>query len=97
MDRAPATRQFLQEHALRLFSERGFDGVTVEEVARTAGFSHMTFFRHFPTKEAVVLDDPYDPVLGVAVARQHPLFRPSSGSVAPCWRPGRTWTSQPTE
>ena len=70
MDRAAATRQLLQEHALRLFSERGFDGVTVEEVARAAGFSHMTFFRHFPSKEAVVLDDPYDPVLGATVARQ---------------------------
>ena len=72
MDRGAATRQLLQEHALRLFSERGFDDVTVEEVARAAGFSHMTFFRHFPTKEAVVLDDPYDPVLGAAVARQDP-------------------------
>ena len=64
------TRQRLQDHALRLFGERGFDEVTVDEVARAAGVSHMTFFRHFPTKESVVLDDPYDPVIGRTVGRQ---------------------------
>jgi len=72
MGRAESTRQRLQEEAIRLFSERGFDGVTVGEVAAAAGVSHMTFFRHFPTKESVVLDDPYDPILGEAVARQDP-------------------------
>ena len=97
MDRATATRRLLQEHALRLFSERGFDDVTVEEVARAAGFSHMTFFRHFPTKDAVVLDDPYDPVLGARWPGRIGAFRPWSGYVAPCWRPGRTWTNQATE
>lgn len=72
MGRAETTRQRLQDEAIRLFSERGFDGVTVDEVAAAAGVSHMTFFRHFPTKESVVLDDPYDPILGEAVARQDP-------------------------
>lgn len=72
MGRAESTRQRLQDEAIRLFSERGFDNVTVEEVAAAAGVSHMTFFRHFPTKESVVLDDPYDPILGEAVARQDP-------------------------
>jgi AcrR family transcriptional regulator len=72
MTRSERTRQRLQEEALRLFSERGFDEVTVAEVANAAGVSHMTFFRHFPTKEAVVLDDPYDPIIGQAVASQSP-------------------------
>lgn len=70
MDRAAQTRRRLQDHALRLFAERGFDAVTVEEIARAAGVSHMTFFRNFPTKESVVLDDPYDPVIGEAIRRQ---------------------------
>ena len=70
MSRATATRDRLQRHALRLFDERGFDAVTVEEIASAAGVSHMTFFRHFPTKESVVLDDPYDPVIAHGVAVQ---------------------------
>ncbi|MPZ54057.1 MAG: TetR family transcriptional regulator [Acidimicrobiia bacterium] len=72
MSRVERTRQRLQEEAIRLFSERGFDAVTVEEVAKAAGVSHMTFFRHFPTKESVVLDDPYDPIMGDAVRCQDP-------------------------
>lgn len=72
--RTERTRQRLQRCALTLFEERGFDDVTVEEVARAAGVSHMTFYRHFPTKESVVLDDPYDPAIGVAVSSQDPTL-----------------------
>jgi AcrR family transcriptional regulator len=68
--RAQQTRQTLQRCALELFTERGFDGTTVEDIARAAGVSHMTFFRHFPTKESVLLDDPYDPVIAEAVTGQ---------------------------
>lgn len=74
---APApTSERLRASALRLFSERGFDAVTVEEIARDAGLSHMTFFRHFPTKEDVILDDPYDPFIADAVAAQPVDLRP---------------------
>lgn len=72
MSRALATRQRLERIALELFTQKGFDNVTVEEIAAAAGVSHMTFFRNFPTKESVVLDDPYDPLLGAAVAAQDP-------------------------
>jgi AcrR family transcriptional regulator len=74
MSPSEATRSRIQEEAIRLFSERGFDEVTVEEVAQAAGVSHMTFFRYFPTKQSVVLDDPYDPLIGAAVAAQDPTL-----------------------
>ncbi|WP_426516359.1 TetR/AcrR family transcriptional regulator [Diaminobutyricibacter sp. McL0618] len=47
------TRQLIHETALRLFSERGFDEVTVAEVARAAEVSVVTVFNYFPTKEAL--------------------------------------------
>lgn len=65
------TRQRLQEQALRLFVERGYEATTVEQIAAAAGVSHMTFFRYFPTKEDAVLSDTYDPML-VAAIRARP-------------------------
>lgn len=69
MSRAERTRRELQEKAVKLFATKGYDNVTVDEIARAAGVSHMTFFRHFPTKASVLLDDPYDPVIGARVAK----------------------------
>ena len=45
------TRQLIFEAASRLFAERGFDAITVAQVARAADVSEMTVFNHFPTKE----------------------------------------------
>jgi AcrR family transcriptional regulator len=45
------TRQQIFEAASRLFAERGFEAVTVADVARAADVSEMTVFNHFPTKE----------------------------------------------
>ena len=72
MGRAEVTRERLRTTALALFLAHGFDAVTVNQVAAAAGVSHMTFFRHFATKEDVVLDDPYDEVIVDAVLAQDP-------------------------
>jgi len=42
---------------LKSFARKGFTGVTVTELARDAGVTERTFFRHFPTKEAVLFQD----------------------------------------
>jgi AcrR family transcriptional regulator len=69
------TRRAIQEHALRLFIANGYDATTVEEIAAAAGVSHMTFFRYFPSKHAVVENDDYDPVLA-EVIRARPASEP---------------------
>ena len=64
------TRQAIQEQALRLFREQGYERTTVEQIAEAAEVSPSTFFRYFPTKEDVVLYDALDPLLIEAFRRQ---------------------------
>lgn len=68
--RAETTRDRLRGAARSLIAEQGYDATTVEQIAAAAGMSHMTFFRHFPTKDAVLLDDPFDPMMAALVADQ---------------------------
>ena len=58
----PQTRARIREVANRLFIERGYDAVTVAEVAREAGVSSVTVFNHFPRKEDLFLDRTADAV-----------------------------------
>jgi AcrR family transcriptional regulator len=52
----PQTRARILTVAHQLFLERGYDAVTVAEVARGAGVSSVTVFNHFPRKEDLFLD-----------------------------------------
>lgn len=52
-----ATSAAVRRAALELFLDRGFDAVSVEEVAERADVSPSTVYRHFPTKEDLVLAD----------------------------------------
>ena len=48
------TRQLIEESAVALFAERGYDHVTMAEVARRADVSSATVFNHFATKDALI-------------------------------------------
>jgi AcrR family transcriptional regulator len=71
------TRSVLTHSALDLFAERGFDNVTVTDIANRADVDPSTFFRHFRSKESVLFTD-----MDVYVARirglihQRPLDEP---------------------
>jgi AcrR family transcriptional regulator len=65
------TRAAIREHALRLFREQGYYATTVEQIAEAAEVSPSTFFRYFPTKEDVVLQDDFD-VLGMETFQAQP-------------------------
>ena len=70
------TRASLREHALRLFQEQGYQATTVEQIAAAAEVSPSTFFRYFPTKEDVVLQDGFDAAILDAFSRQPPEVGP---------------------
>ncbi|MEV6861846.1 TetR family transcriptional regulator [Streptosporangium subroseum] len=66
------TRQAIAEAAMRLFAERGFEAVTVNEIAEAAGVAKVTLFTYFPTKESLVLDAVADDDVAKAVAERRP-------------------------
>jgi AcrR family transcriptional regulator len=70
------TRASLREHALRLFREQGYQATTVEQIAAAAEVSPSTFFRYFPTKEDVVLQDDMDVRMIQALERQPAALGP---------------------
>ncbi|MEV7642761.1 TetR family transcriptional regulator [Streptomyces rubiginosohelvolus] len=71
-------RRLVQLHAVRLFTDHGYDAVTVADVAGAAGVSSMTVYRHFPTKEDLVLIDQPTQLIAEHVAEssaRQPLVR----------------------
>ncbi|GAB4083241.1 TetR/AcrR family transcriptional regulator [Modestobacter muralis] len=77
--RRQRTREAIVDAAAELFVERGFDAVTVSEIAQRAGVVEKTVFNHFPVKEGLVFesDPPMRAALLDAVRR-----RPAGESVA---------------
>jgi AcrR family transcriptional regulator len=70
------TRAASRQHALRLFREQGYHATTVEQIAEAAEVSPSTFFRYFPTKEDVVLQDDFDVVAVEAFEAQPASLSP---------------------
>jgi AcrR family transcriptional regulator len=77
--RRQETRERIVDAAADLFAERGFDAVSVMEIAGRAGVVEKTVFNHFPVKEGLVFesDPPIRTALLAAVSR-----RPAGESVA---------------
>jgi AcrR family transcriptional regulator len=73
-----ATRQGISNIATHLFIERGFDQVTVDEIAEAADVGRMTVFNHFPRKEDMFfdLDEQGRDVLREALAKRDAKVAP---------------------
>ncbi|MEU6265030.1 TetR/AcrR family transcriptional regulator [Saccharopolyspora shandongensis] len=73
------TRAAIEAAALELFTEQGFANTTVEQIAEAADIAPRTFFRHFPSKDAVLFGDPgreaerMREVLAARPAGEHPM------------------------
>lgn len=53
-----ATHQRIYETAIRLFQEKGFERVSVGQIATRSGVSVPTFYAHYPSKEHIVMQVP---------------------------------------
>ena len=82
------TRQLIADTAWRLFADRGFDNVTVAEIAREAQVAEATVFNYFRSKEDLFYSrfEAFSARLADAVRDRDPGDRPSPPSAAPCWR-----------
>jgi AcrR family transcriptional regulator len=66
----------VQATALSLFESRGFDRVTIEEIAAQAEVGPASVYRYFASKERIVLWDEYDPRLFDTIAAWLPTVSP---------------------
>lgn len=70
------TYRLIQQSALDLIDQQGYDATTIEQIAAAAEISPSTFFRYFPTKEAVIVTDEYDPLILAALEALDPDLTP---------------------
>lgn len=89
MRKSERTRERIAACALELFEHQGFEATTVAQIAEAAEVTQMTVFRYFPSKEWLVLDDPYDPLIAELISTQphdlSPLAR-AAGGVLAAWK-----------
>lgn len=74
---------------MELFAEVGYDAAGTAQIAARAHVSEMTLFRHFATKEALLLDEPFDPLIAEGVAsrpRGEPAMRALAEGIRQAWR-----------
>ena len=87
--KAERTRARILAAALELFAGSGYDRTTVAQIATAAGVTEMTFYRHFGSKDQLLVADPYDPLIAAAVSAEPqglaPLVRAVRG-VRAAWR-----------
>jgi AcrR family transcriptional regulator len=85
------TRRALEDAALALFAEHGFEGTTVEQIADACDVSPRTFFRYFATKEEALFGDSVEKVAGLlAVLESRPAGEPPLRSM----RAAAMWMSE---
>jgi len=72
------TRAAIRRHALQLFREQGFVNTTIDQIVDPLEISQSTFFRYFPTKEDVVLQDDFDEIFIEIFKRQPADMSPLS-------------------
>lgn len=81
----PNARDRLQQAALELYVERGYDATTVAEIAQRAGLTERTFFRYFTDKREVlffggqILQDTVVAAVAAAPARVAPIEAAQTG------------------
>jgi AcrR family transcriptional regulator len=63
-----AAMHTIQEKALDLFDDRGFDAVTIEEIAAATDVSPSTVYRYFGTKEGLIVSDEFEALSQEALA-----------------------------
>lgn len=91
------TRAVIREQALRLFAEQGYAATTIEQIAAAADVSPATFFRYYPTKEDVVLQDDFDIVTVAALEAQPPELGPIAAFRAAAAATARALTDEDKE
>jgi len=67
------TKERIIETALELFSQRGYDGVSVREIARAVGIRESSIYNHFENKRAI-----FDGIVDFCVQQSETYFRQSA-------------------